>query len=159
MIDVTKEITEEQFSIQMSKNTQGFDENYPLGFMSPGGFIRLQVTELSNNGTPRYAFPQEGCSYSISLFGKEYNEGRTWGTDHSDWIPINTKKELVMALQIQDLKREQQERISNKNFPNAAKILNEFLPNQTFAAFHPDIKLEIIAAMNKVAHETFELNK
>jgi hypothetical protein len=158
-IDVTKEVTEAQISVEMNKNTQGFDEDYPLGFMSPAGFIRLQVAELSVNRTPRYAYPMEGCNYSISLFGKEYNEGNTRGTDHRDWIPINTKRELILALQIQKSEREKMGRLGNKKVPNAVKILNDFIPKEAFASFHPNIREKIISAMNQIAFDAIELNK
>jgi len=158
-IDVTKEITEEQISVEMNKNTQGFDENYPLGFMSPGGFVRFQVTELSANGTPRYAYPKEGCNYALSLFGKEYNEGKTWGTDHSDWIPLNTKKELVLALQIQKDKRYFMDRLGKKKLADSRSILNEFLSPEQQNVLSPSIIASIINAMERVSDDTLKLNK
>lgn len=101
-IKINRVFDKSSISVTMINN-QGFDMNYPLGFMSPSGHIRFQTTEKSSDGTPRYSFRSESTSMSIGLFGKEYSKENYSFVDFKDWTPICTEKEMLLAMEIQKI--------------------------------------------------------
>lgn len=157
-IDVTRKIDVSQIKVKMEHNVQSFNDDFPLGFMSPGGFIRFQVQEESVDGTPRYSFPGERCSYALSLFGEEYNGGKSWSVSYGDWIPLNTPKEMLMALEIRKYNEERLEKLSTKR-PNTREILSKFLSPAQLNVLSPNIIQSIVDALDKTVDETIKLNK
>jgi len=156
--DVTKKIDISQISVKMEHNIQSFNDDFPLGFMSPNGFIRFQVEDKSVDGTPRYAYPGEKGNYSLSLFGEEYNDGSSWGVSHGDWIPLNTPKEVLLALEIQKHNEERIDKLSVK-IPNTREILNKFLSQEQLSVLSTNIIQSIVNALDKSVEEAIKLNK
>ena len=157
-INVTKNIDVSQIAVKMEHNIQSFNDDFPLGFMSPCGFIRFQVQEESVDGTPRYSYPGEKGSYGLSLFGEEYNGGESWGVSHGDWIPLNTPKEVLMALEIQKYNEERLDNLSTKR-PNTREILSQFMSPDKLSVLSSDVINSIVDALDKSVDEAIKLNK
>ena len=73
---------------------QGFDEKYPLAFLSRYNCVMLQTTKCSADGTPRYCpNPNAEATYCLQDYLKD-----------PSYVPIRTKAELELALRLENAK-------------------------------------------------------